>query len=173
MKGEYINGQVLLSFRDFMKKKYGQAGLVEMNGKLDFKILDIVDELEYPAGYAVACMDYIQTKYGAEELYQAGRFSLQNIGAKRYFTLFLPPNKLLDKLMESVPKVNNSVKLNVEYTENGAIVTLANRELKEIQCKYWHGMLQGIFDLTKTKGTIEVDTSRVAKDRKATYTMKW
>ncbi|MFO7618086.1 MAG: hypothetical protein R6W91_00235 [Thermoplasmata archaeon] len=170
---EYINGQVLLSFREFIKKKHGQGGLDQLDKALDFNFRDVVDEGQYPAAYAVDCMNFIQTAYGADALFQAGRFSLQNIGAKRYFTIFLPPKTLLDKLAESVPKVNNSVKLNIEYQDSGAVVTLSNRNLKEVQCKYWHGMLQGVFDLTKTKGSIEVNIARVSKEGKAVYTMKW
>ena len=170
---EFINGQVLLSFRDFIKKRHGLDGVQTLNSAMDFDVLKITDEREYPVKYAVDCMDYVQKTYGPDELFQMGRFSLQNIGAKRYFTLFLPPQKILDKLMESVPKVNNSVKLNIEFQENGAVVTLRNSELKEFQCNYWHGMLQGVYDLTKTKGTIEVDTSMVSTDKMAVYTMNW
>ena len=170
---EFINGQVLLSFRDFIKKRHGQEGVEQLNSALNFEILQITDEREYPASYAVDFMDYVHETYDPEELFQMGRFSLQNIGAKRYFTLFLPPQKLLDKLIESVPKVNNMVKLGIEYLENGAVITISSSELKEVQCKYWHGMLQGVFDLTKTKGKIKVDTSKVSTDKIAIYTMDW
>ena len=170
---EFINGQVLLSFRDFIKKRHGQEGIQQLNSAMNFEILEILDEREYPASYAVDFMDYVQETYDPEELFQMGRFSLQNIGAKRYFTLFLPPQKLLGKLMESVPKVNNMVKLDIEYLEKGAVITLSSSELKEVQCKYWHGMLQGVYDLTKTKGTINVDTSKVETDKMAVYTMNW
>ena len=170
---EYINGQVLLSFKDFIKKRHGQEGLGNLDGKFDFDILKIKDAKEYPIKYAVDFMDYVHETYGPDELYQMGRFSLQNIGTKRYFTLFMAPEKLLEKLVESVPKVNNSIHLDIKYQDKGAVVTLTNKELKEFQCKYWHGMLQGVYDLTKTTGEIEVDSSKVATDKMAIYTMKW
>ena len=85
---EYINGQVLMSFREFIKKRHGQDGVQQLNGAMNFDILKVTDEREYPANYAVDCMDYVLTTYGSEELFQMGRFSLQNIGAKMYFTLF-------------------------------------------------------------------------------------
>jgi len=170
---EYIAGQVLLSFRDFIKKRHGQEGVEQLSSAMDFEIMKITDEREYPANYAVDCMDYIHDAYGPEELFQMGRFSLQNIGSKRYFTLLLPPEKLLVNLMDSVPKVNSMVKLDIEYLENGAAITVSSSKLKEIHCNYWQGILQGVFDLTKTKGTIESDISKVSTDKKVIFTIKW
>ena len=172
-KDEFINGQILVSFRDYIKKKFGANGLSQMNDALSFDIMQVTDEKDYPSSHAVECMDYIQKRYGPDALYQMGRFSLQNIGAKRYFTLFMPPNKLLDKLVESVPKVNNTVKIHVDYKEKGAIVRLSNPDFKEVHCKYWHGMLQGVFDLTKTKGRIEVDISKLETEKQIYFTMHW
>ena len=113
-ESEFINGQILVSFREYMNKKFGAAGLSQMNEALSYDIMQATDEKDYPASHAVECMDYILVTYGDDALYLMGRFSLQNIGAKRYFTVFLPPKKLLEKREESVPKVNNTVKLKVE-----------------------------------------------------------
>ena len=169
----YVAGQVLLSYKDYIKKQYGQEGINNLKSALKFDIMQVTVERKYPSSYVFSCMDYIRTTYGQEELFKMGRFSLQNIGAKRYLTRFFTPQKILDRIIESLPKVNYTVKLNVEYMENGAIVTFLNPELNEYQCIYWHGMLQGVFDMTKTKGTIDVDMSRVITDKIVIYTMKW
>ena len=57
--------------------------------------------------------------------------------------------------------------------DDGALVTITNKYANEPSCEYWHGMLQGALELTKTKGTIEVDKSRLEKDKLIVYTMKW
>ena len=67
---EYINGQVLLSFMNFVKKKHGQGGLDQLDKALDFSFRDVVDEGQYPAAYAVDCMNFIQNTYGADALFQ-------------------------------------------------------------------------------------------------------
>ena len=61
----------------------------------------------------------------------------------------------------------------VDYKEKGAYVTLTNKQLKEVQCHYWRGMLQGVYDLTKTKGEIEMDTSKLETEKQVYFTMRW
>ena len=102
-----------------------------------------------------------------------GRFTIGNIGAKRYFTLFMPPDKLLVRMVESVHKVNNTIRLELEQKDNEAVVTLRGPDIEDVTVEFWRGMCQGVFDLTKTNGQLQVDDSAAKTDNKVLYKLNW
>lgn len=174
MDEEYkIDGQVILNFRDFVKKTYGRDGLETMEDELPFDLSSVYEGVAYPIEYVNHCMEYIKETYGMDTLYNAGRFSMGNMGIKRYLSLLMPPKKILEKLEVSVPKVNNAVSLEIEYNDEGALVTMHGPEWNEMNSVFWKGMLKGALDVTKTKGEVKMEESDAAGIDEVYYSLVW
>ncbi|MFO7992031.1 MAG: hypothetical protein R6U61_07050 [Thermoplasmata archaeon] len=168
-----IDGQVILNFRDFVKKSYGKDGFEKMAGELPFDISSVYGGVDYPIEYVNKCMCYIKENYGMEMLYNAGRFSMRNLGMKRYLTLLMPPKKILDKLQESVSKMNNAVSLEIEYNDFGALVTMHGPDWDDMNSMFWKGMLKGALEVTKTEGEVTMEESDVAGIEEVYYSVVW
>ena len=171
MSEHYIGGQVMISYIDFVKKKSGPQGLMDMEKHMGIPLNEIVVEKDYSYKYSDLCLTFINEKYGTKDVIQAGRFSATNIGTKRYFAVILPPKKLLDMLVESVSKVTNSVVVSYELNEKGAEVLVKGPYMHSLEREYWLGMLMGLFDLNKRDGKVEPLDFKDGEE--ARYSMKW
>ena len=170
---ETVNGQLLINFKDYIQKKWGKDGLDKANDDLDFDIKEITNERDYPMQHMFASFDYLRTNFGMLEIFNFGKFTTQNIGTKRYLATFLPPDKILERLEESVPKLTELIKVDVTNTDNGAVITFQAPHMRDTQCEYWRGLLHGALELTKTKGTVDMDASQMESQHTVVYTMKW
>ncbi len=168
-----MNGQLLMNFKDYIQKKRGNEGLDKANNELGFDINKVTNECVYPIQYLFASLDYLKTSFGMTELFNFGKFTTQNIGAKRYVATFLPPDKILVRLKESVSKLTKLINVDITNMDHGAVVTFRAPYMRDTQCEYWRGLLHGTLELTKTKGTVEMDATGMESQHIVVYTMKW
>jgi len=170
---ETINGQLLINYKDYIKKKWGNDGLDKVNKELDFDLNKITNERDYPLTHLFTSFDYLKDNFGMPEIFNFGKFTTQNIGTKRYLATFMPPDKVLERLKESVSKLTRLISVDVKNTDNGAVVTFQAPNMRDTQCEYWRGLLHGTMELTKTKGTVDMDASKMESQHTVVYTMKW
>ncbi len=173
MVEEHISGQIIASYAAYVKKKYGKDGIEEMSKVLGEDMGNISDSKTYPAQTAADLMNYLKDTYGLEELFKLGRFTVANVGTKRYFSLFISTENIIPRMVESVQKVNDSISLTAEYGNNSATVTVTGSEMLDVQREFWRGMMQGIFDLNKTTGKVEVDDSKMRSHGQIVYKLTW
>jgi len=168
-----VAGTILISLREYSRKKWGVAGYEDMKNVLDYEIDKIAPERIYPISHAGQILEHVQRKKGNDELVRMGVFTVQNIGAKRYFALLLPVKSLVEKIKDTIDKISSSIEMDIRDGHNSVTVTMQSPHYNDVQAHFWKGMYQGVLQMAHKKGKVDMDTSGLKDDHRVIYMISW
>ncbi len=166
VKGALING-----YLKFVKKKWGVAGLGEVKRHVGIDG-NIKDGKWVPVSTAVEILEWIQHKKGDQYVVAAGKHAMKDLGVFKYIiATFMSIETFIKRAKSTYDTLFNYGAIIIEDSEHGAVITLKDSRDTEASCLSWKGALEGIMEITRTKGEVKTLTPDVPEDCK--FEMRW
>ena len=161
--GSTVRGSIIVTLLKYVKKKWGKNGLHEFMTSTSMDPNAYEEIGNYSSDEAMIIMDWIDTTHGRQELQNLGRFTAQDIGLKRYLSLVMSIKFLVKAVKESNDRMMNYGSIEIEEKNGGFVVTITDIILTDTLLEFWTGIFEGIFIMSRRKGTVTANTSQMTE----------
>ena len=154
-----VRGSVIKGYLDFVRKVWGQQGfdrcLNALQIKDDFYEGHFKEKNFYPHQILNDIILWIHEEKGMDYVRRAGKHTAMDLGILKFIFQFVSFNHLITRGPKEIKHAYTYGEVKVNRTETGAEILFY--DLSEIpeNCAGWLGALQGLMEVTKTKGTVE------------------
>ena len=168
-----IRGSVINGYLKYVEKTWGKAGLETCKKTIKVADIKIKDGEMYTNKIILELLKWISANYGIEKVKQAGNYTIKNLGLLSYLVRFSSMDSMLSRATDRFREAYRFGTVGYEMTDHGARVWM--RDVSEIpeDCVGWIGGLQGLMDLTKTKGQVVKTKCRLKGDKHCEYMLNW
>ena len=166
-----VKGAVMNGYLRFVKRKWGIEGVKEA---LKYVGMDVnpKDGEWIPAEMATSVLMWIKENKGEKYVVEAGRYASTDLGVFTYIVASLMSvEKFIRRARDTYKTLFNYGEFIIEEGDNKATITIKNAKHPEPSCLAWEGALQGILEVTKTKGKVTPVEPDNEEDCK--YEMVW
>ncbi|MDG6220247.1 MAG: hypothetical protein QCI38_02200 [Candidatus Thermoplasmatota archaeon] len=150
-----IRGSVIVGYMQFVKKTWGKAGLEELEKDTNLSIDYFKEGLWYDAEFSNSILAWVRKRGGEEYLKKAGNYLMKNLGFLAYVVRFMNIKTILARAPASYGDAFKYGSVNIDIGDNRAVVTMHDTAVDEHACPAWVGALEGMLELTRTKGTVK------------------
>ena len=168
-----VKGRPLIGYFKYVKKKWGADGLMVCEKAVGFKYSDIRDEVWYPRAYSDDIIVWIASTHGRDAVTSAARSMVSEVGVISFAARVAGMDRVLDRAVDEVRASLNFGKVSVKKESGGALVTLRDYCSSEDVCAAWQGILEGVMELTKTRGVVEEVKCQNKGAEACVYRMTW
>ncbi len=166
-----VKGAVVNGYLKFVKKKWGVVGLQEA-AKYAGIDENPRDGEWVPATTATKVLEWIRDNKGMKYVEDAGRYASTDLGVFTYIVAsFMSIEKFIRRAQETYRTLFNYGEFVIEPTDTGAAITIKDARYPEPSCNAWKGALEGIMQVTRTKGEVRMIDADSPEDCK--YEMIW
>ncbi len=168
-----LSGQIIISMINYVRKRWGERGVSDLEGDTGIKAGGIKEGMFYPLDHAGKVMAHVKDRYGPENIRKMGRFQVKDIGFKRYLARFVPPEKVLRLIRESYHKMTKVGTMGIKETKGGAEITMTDFIKNEDLVELWTGVYEGVLEMTRTKGSVETDAGELTDKGLVIFSVTW
>ena len=164
-----VKGNVMIGYRNFVKRKWGQDGLHQMFKDKRVDLSDLQDKKWYHYRLSTDLLDWIEQTYGIDYCRQAGYSVIVDAGVITWAARIMGIKRVLEKGVQEFRNNLNYGVIEIDQKENSAEISLKDVITGETDKMAWKGVFEGIMKITKKEGTVDVS----GKGSKVTYHLKW
>ena len=180
---EYVNmserrlkGGVIIGYLDFVKRQWGQEGVDECINSIDVNdISTLKTETFYSGNLDEEVLKWISRTKGEEFVRKAGNHTVKNLGSLAYLVRFVNIKHLLKKAKENYEETFDFGEISVlcDDFSKKAVVIMKNSNDTEEACIAWEGALEGMMEVTRTKGTVKRTKCQMKGDPYDEFILDW
>ena len=153
-KEEKVKGSVIKGYMKAIKKIWGKNGLEEMEKETHIQLNDLKDGDYYPRAYISSVLQWISKNHGIENVRKLGKATIHNLGIYKYLVLWSSMERLVTRAVNIHGELYNYGIMKAWFEEDQIIVRMGdNNRIKE-DCYGWWGAIEGLLDITHTKGNV-------------------
>ncbi len=175
MSERRLKGGVILGYLDFIKRQWGQAGVDECINAINIDISKLKPETFHPGAIDEGVLKWISRNKGEEFVKKAGNHTVKNLGSLAYLVRFVNIKHLLKKAKENYEDAFDYGEISVLCDEFGkrAVVIMKDSNIIEESCMAWEGALEGMMEVTRTKGTVKMTKCQMKGDIYDEFILDW
>ena len=175
MSERRLKGGVLLGYLDFIKRQWGQEGVDECINAINIDIKTLKPEKLHPGEMDEEVLKWISKNKGEEFVKKAGNHTVKNLGSLSYLVKFVNIKHLLKKAKENYEDTFDYGEISVLCDEYGkrAVVIMKDSNIIEESCIAWEGALEGMMEVTRTKGTVKMTKCQMKGDVYDEFILDW
>mgnify|MGYP000857359707 CR=1 FL=1 len=168
-------GAVILGYLDFVRHEWGQEGLDECLASANLDAGSIVADELYPIEQGQAVLEWISKRKGIEYVRKAGTHTAKNLGSLAYLVKFVNIKHLLKRAKDNYEETFDYGAISVMTDDFGkrALVIMKNANFYEESNVAWLGALEGIMEVTRTKGTVKQNKCQMMGDEYDEFLLDW
>ncbi|KYK27819.1 MAG: hypothetical protein AYK23_02105 [Candidatus Proteinoplasmatales archaeon SG8-5] len=156
-----IRGSVLLAYMDFIRLKWGNLAFQKCLEDIEYHTAIKPGEY-YDNEVRELILKWITDEKGKDYARDLGRFVVKNLGLLAWIVRFANPKIIAKKFPDNYSEVYTFGRVEVETEDRNVIVIrLYDVNTIEESCLSWHGVCEGVLDLTKTTGTVTKNTCQL------------
>lgn len=154
-EGKKVKGAVVSSYLKVVQKKWGITTLDEVTKYIGLKS-QLKDRDWVDIELRDKIFEWVMANKGEKALVQMAKTAVNDMGVfSQMFFSIMGIKRLLKRSGEYYRTMFSFGEVEVEFTEDGAILTLKDGKTSEYTCIAWHGALEGFYNVTHTKGTVK------------------
>lgn len=175
MSERRLKGGVILGYLDFIKRQWGQEGVDECLIDVKINASSLKSETYYPVEIDEQVLKWISETKGMEFVKKAGNHTVKNLGSLAYLVRFVNIKHLLKKAKENYEDTFDYGEISVLCDEFGkrAVVIMKDSNIIEESCIAWEGALEGMMEVTRTKGTVKRTKCQMKGDIYDEFILDW
>ena len=175
MNERRLKGGVIIGYLDFIKRQWGQGGVDECVNTIDIDINSLKPERFYSGDLDEKILYWISSNKGMDYVKMAGNHTVKNLGSLAYLVRFVNIKHLLKKAKENYEDTFEHGEISVLCDEFGkrAVVIMKNSNKIEEACVAWEGALEGMMEVTRTKGTVKMTKCQMKGDVYDEFILDW
>ena len=175
MSERQIKGGVLKGYLKFIRYQWGADGLADCESQIGLDLKDIQEEIYYSLEINEAILKWVSEQKGNEYLVKMGNYTVKNLGVLSYIVRFANIKFLLRKAKENYTDTFSYGRCSVltDETSKRATIIFKDTNLIEESCLVWQGALEGMLEITRTKGTVTETKCQVHGAEYCEYLMNW
>ena len=175
MSERRLKGGVIIGYLDFIKRQWGQKGLDECLNSLNLKANSFKHESFYSDEQDEKILYWISSTKGMDFVKKAGNHTVKNLGSLAYLVRFVNIKHLLKKAKENYEDTFSFGEISVLCDDFGkrAVVIMKNSNKIEEACIAWEGALEGMMEVTRTKGTVKMTKCQMKGDPYDEFILDW
>jgi hypothetical protein len=156
-----VRGSVLLAYMDFIRLKWGNIAFQQCIEDIGYHEVIKPGEF-YSNSIREKILQWIHEEKGMDYGRDLGRFVVKNLGFLAWIVRFANPKIIANKFPDNYSEVYSFGKVEVE-TKNDNIILVRLYDVNTIKesCMSWHGVCEGVLDMTKTTGTVTKNTCQL------------
>lgn len=155
MSERQVKGAVVVGYRKFVKKTWGQNGLDELLSAVDMDPV-IHEGKWYDDSYSRETLAWIAENKGEEYLERCGKYTIKDLGMLSYIVGFMKISSILKRGPESYSDAFNYGSFKVELENDKGIIKIDDGGVHDpYACQTWIGVFKGMLEVTKTQGTVK------------------
>ena len=175
MSERRLKGGVILGYLDFIKRQWGQEGVDECMNSIDMDIGTLKAEKFYPGKLDEEVLKWISSTKGEEFVKKTGNHTVKNLGNLAYLVKFVNMKYLLKKAKENYEDTFDYGEISVlcdDYGKKAVVIMKDSNKIKE-SCMAWEGALEGMMEVTRTKGTVKMVKCQMKGDIYDEFILDW
>jgi len=166
-------GHVMMGYTKYIKKKWGQDGVIQCQKDIGENITYFKDAKWYPEETNSKLLHWIADTYGKEYVERAAAFTVTQSGIIAFAAKIIGIEKVLERGVEDYYRSFNYGDIKIEVQSNEAIIRLIDSPVDELDCYSWTGALRGILELVGKTGTVEQVECAFRDGKDCVFKMKW
>lgn len=168
-----VKGKVLISYANFVKKKWGQSGLKDCEKFIKLDLATIQEQRWYYNQYTDDMLAWMAKNYGMDTCRQAGLAITYQTGIVSFIAKVAGVKRVLERGAEEAHDAFNFGELKITMKENSAKIVFVDMTWNKEGCVAWQGVFEGLLEITKTKGTVKKIACHHDGAKNCIYEMKW
>ena len=173
MTNRKVRGSVLNGYLKFVEKTWGKEGIEKCLIETKIKGLHIKDGVLYPYSMVQGVIIWISRNYGMPYVRKAGKHTVKNLGLLAYVVRFASVETMLGKAKDAYKETYAFGEVNMKVSGKSAIATMKDVSETPETCEGWIGALEGLLELTRTKGTVTKTKCQLKGDERCEYKITW
>ena len=175
MNERRLKGGVILGYLDFIKRQWGQEGVDECINLINIDIKTLKPETFHSGEMDEEVLKWISKNKGEEFVKKAGNHTVKNLGSLSYLVKFVNIKHLLKKAKENYEDTFDYGEISVLCDDYGkrAVVIMKDSNVIEESCIAWEGALEGMMEVTRTKGTVKRTKCQMKGDVYDEFILDW
>jgi hypothetical protein len=135
---------------------------------------DVKDGLYYPDAYRENVLRWIERTYGRENIVEAGKFVVKNLGLLGWLVRFANPKTVAESFPKNYSEVYTFGQVKVDTSQRDRIVLrLYDVNRIDISCDSWVGVCNGALEMTNAKGTVSKTKCQLKGDVYCEYVVDY
>jgi hypothetical protein len=168
-----VRGAVLIGYLKFIERTWGDGGLAQCSGEVNFEMGQLRESSWYDVSYSTGILRWIGNKKGREFVERCGTSTVKELGMLSYIVAFSSVRSLLAKAPANYADVFSYGRMEVAFEERRATIRMFDAAEHEYSCLTWLGAFKGILDKTRTKGTVAETQCQRKGAPHCEYLMEW
>jgi hypothetical protein len=149
-----VRGSVINAYFKFVEKKWGKQGLDACIADIGLSE-EVKDGLYYPDAYRENVLRWIERTYGRENIVEAGKFVVKNLGLLGWLVRYASLKVLAESFPKNYSEVYTFGQVRVDASLKERIsMKLYDVNRVDISCDSWLGVCEGALEMTRTKGKV-------------------
>ncbi len=154
-KARQTRGGVVKGYAKYIKKKWGTDGVLACQRDIGELGFEVKEDAWYPEEVNVKILQWIADNYGLEYVEKAAASTISERGVVAYAAKLAGIKKVLERGVEDYYRNFNYGKIDIDISDNQAMVTLTDSTSNEVDCVSWKGALKGVYKLVNKTGDVQ------------------
>jgi len=169
MEERHVRGDIMRTYFDYVKKKWGVAGLDE-----SLKATGLDPKSFKPADWVSTDMSmryfsWIIENKGEEHSEAMGNFAVKNLGFLKYMVRFVELRAMLRKAQKLFDHGFDYGNVEMEDNDSHIIIHFTDAFFDKRLCPTWIGTFRGMLELTRTAGKVSKVSCQGDGDETCSY----
>jgi len=175
MSERRLKGGVIIGYLDFINRQWGQEGGDECINAVGIDINNLKPDTFHSGEMDENVLKWISATKGEEFVKKAGNHTVKNLGSLSYLVKFVNIRHLLKKAKENYKDTFEYGEISVLCDDFGkrAVVIMKNSNQIKESCIAWEGALEGMMEVTRTKGTVKMTKCQMKGDIYDEFILDW
>lgn len=173
MEERKVRGSVINGYLKFVEKTWGKDGYENCLADTNLNGMDIKDGVQYNYTMLQGVIKWISKNYGMQYVRKAGKHTVKNLGLLAYLVRFTSVETMLGKAKDAYYEAYHVGHVGMKISGKTAVACM--KDVSEIpeNCEGWIGALEGLLELTRTKGTVTHEKCQLKGDERCEYKIVW
>ena len=172
-KERLARGHVIRGYAKYIKKKWGNDGVLACQKAIGMEGFNLKDGNWYPEEINQNILHWIADTHGVEYVEEAAELTVSGRGVIAFAAKIAGIEKVLERGVEDYYRSFNYGDIKIDVGKGQATITLIDSPIDEIDCLSWRGAFKGILKLVNKKGTVEQYECAFKGHDTCKYLMTW
>jgi hypothetical protein len=173
MEERKIRGSVINGYLKYVEKTWGKSGLEKCLADVKIAGMEFKDGGLYPYQIDQEIVIWISKNYGMDSVRKAGKHTVKNLGLLAYLVRFASIETMLQKAKNAYQETYSFGRVDMRTDGKRAVATMKDVSDIPENCQGWIGALEGLLELTRTKGTVSHTKCQLRGDPHCEYEITW
>lgn len=173
MEEKKVRGSVINGYLHFIEKTWGKETLDNCKSDLDLENIKFKDGIQYQNDLLLSIIKWMSEKKGSQYAKKAGNYTVKNLGMLAYVVRFAKMETMVKKAKDAYYESYGYGKVEIKIYDNKAVAIM--QDVSEIpeNCEGWIGALEGLLELTHSKGRVLKTKCQLKGDSHCEYEITW